>query len=54
MATSSITKDFKVKNIDAFRQMINEDEKLPTRTVKIIKTSNIERGSKLLKQFSFR
>lgn len=54
MATSSITKEFKVKNSDTFNKLAKEIDKRPKRTVKVIQPSNIERGDKLLKQFSFR
>lgn len=54
MATSSITKDFTVKDVKAYSQMMKEVSSKPDRTVKTEKPSNIERGNKLLKQFSFR
>lgn len=54
MATSSITKEFKVKDVNAYSKMMKEISNQPSRTVKTVKPSNIERGNKLLKQFSFR
>lgn len=54
MATSSITKEFTVKDVKAYSQMMKEVSNKPDRTVKTAKPSNIERGNKLLKQFSFR
>ena len=54
MATTSITKEFKVKDEKAYFEIIKEVSKMPERTVKTVKPSNIERGNKLLKQFSFR
>jgi hypothetical protein len=53
MATSSITKDFTVKDEKAYLEMMKEISSKPKRTVKTVKPSNIERGNKLLKQFSF-
>lgn len=54
MATSSITKEFTVKDVKAYSQMMKEVNNKPDRTVKTEKPSNIERGNRLLKQFSFR
>ena len=54
MATSSITKEFTVKDVKAYSQIIKEVSSKPNRTVQTAKPSNIERGNKLLKQFSFR
>lgn len=54
MATSSITKEFVVKNEKAFFQIIEEIGNKPERTEKTVDSSNIERGRKLLRQFSFR
>lgn len=54
MATSSITKEFTVKDEKAYLRMIEEVNKKPKRTVKTVKTSSVERGKRLLKQFSFR
>ena len=54
MATSSITKEFTVKDVKAYSQMMKEVNGTPNRTVKTGKPSNIERGNNLLKQFSFR
>lgn len=53
MATSSITKEFVIKDAEAYLQMMNEISDKPDRTVKTIKSSNIERGKELLKQFLF-
>ncbi len=54
MATSSITKEFTVKDEKAYVKMMKEIGTKPERAVKVSKPSNIERGAKLLKQFSFR
>lgn len=54
MATSSITKEFTVKDVNAYSQMVKEVSSKPERTVKTVEPSNIERGNNLLKQFSFR
>ncbi|MBQ2741806.1 MAG: hypothetical protein IJB42_04785 [Oscillospiraceae bacterium] len=54
MATSSITKEFTVKDAKAYSQLIKEVSNKPARTVKTEKPSSIERGNELLKQFSFR
>lgn len=54
MATSSITKEFTVKDVKAYSQIMKEVSSKPGRTVKTENPSNIERGNKLLKQFSFR
>ena len=54
MATSSITKEFTVKDEKAYLRMMKEISNKPARTVKTEKPSNIERGNELLKQFSFR
>ena len=54
MATSSITKEFIVKDAEAYSKIIKEVSNTPARTVKTEKPSNIERGNQLLKQFSFR
>lgn len=54
MATSSITKEFTVKDVKAYSQIMEEVSKKPARSVKTEKPSNVERGNKLLKQFSFR
>ena len=54
MATSSITKEFTIKDVKAYSQIIKEVSSKPDRTVQTAKPSNIERGNKLLKQFSFR
>lgn len=54
MATSSITKEFTVKDVKAYLQMMKEVSSKPVRTVKTEKPSSIESGNKLLKQFSFR
>lgn len=54
MATSSITKEFTVKDEKAYSRIIKEISKKPERAAKTVKPSNIERGNRLLKQFSFR
>lgn len=54
MATSSITKEFTVKDMEAYTLMMKEISKKPDRVVKTKNNSSIERGSKLLRQFSFR
>ncbi len=46
MDTSSIIKEFTVKDVKAYSQMVKEVSRKPDRTVKTEKTSNIERGNK--------
>lgn len=54
MATSSIIKEFTVKDEKAYLRIIKEINKKPERAVKTVKPSNVERGNRLLKRFSFR
>lgn len=54
MATSSITKDFIVKDVENFERILKEVNNKPSRIIKTTASLNLERGSKLLKQFSFR
>ncbi len=53
MATSSIIKDFVVKDIKTYFQIIEEISNKPNRTVKTVKPTNLERGKELLNHFSF-
>ena len=54
MATSSITKDFKVVDIEAYKKLVDRLEQEPPRKIVHDKQSSLERGKELLKQFSFR
>lgn len=54
MATSSITKEFTVKDEKAYVKLVKEIGNASERAIKVAKPSNLERGAKLLKQFSFR
>lgn len=54
MATSSITKEFSVKDVKAYDKLQKEVSQKPERTVVVKTPSNIERGAKLLNRFSFR
>lgn len=54
MATSSIKKDFTVKNIEKYKQIINKVNEQSTGKTKITPSAKLERGKELLKQFSFR
>ena len=53
MATSSITKNFVVRDVKAYKKLLKEIEKKPVRS-KTLQSSNIQRGQELLNQFSFR
>lgn len=53
MATSSITKEFTVKDKKAYSKMLKEIDDRSARPHKVAKSSHLERGAKLLKQFSF-
>lgn len=54
MATSSITKEFVIKDKNAYLKIAEEINSKPKRIVKVTSPSNIKRGTELLKQFSFR
>jgi len=54
MATSSITKEFVVKDIEAYKELLKKTSDKPERELKKAEPSEIERGKQLLKQFSFR
>lgn len=55
MATSSITKEFVVKDKKAFEKMMQDINNRPERSIKISKPSETERRAELLlKQFRFR
>ena len=55
MATSSITKEFVVKDEKAFKKMMQDINNRPERSIKISKPSETERRAELLlKQFRFR
>ena len=56
MATTSITKNFSVKDEKAYEELLKKisdsENSKPVRT--IIPSSSLKRGNDLLKQFSFR
>ncbi len=55
MATSSITKEFVVKDRKAFEKMMRDINDRPERSTKVSKPSETERRAELLlKQFRFR
>ena len=54
MATSSITKQFVAKDLEAFEKLLKEAAEMPERKVAVSKESSLDRGRKALKQFSFR
>ena len=53
MATSSITKDFYVKDTTAFERLKKELECVPERN-KVVKSPSLEKGRELLATFVFR
>ena len=53
MATSSITKEFTVKDIEKFNSIIDKVNE-PSDKIKVVPSPNLERGKKLLAEFSFR
>lgn len=54
MATSSITKDFYVKDEAAYNKLVKDIEQKSTPRVKIVKSPALEEGRKLLATFAFR
>ena len=52
MATSSITKDFYVKDQKAFKRLKNELEHTPQRVL-VVKSPSLERGREKLAAFTF-
>lgn len=52
MATSSITKQFIVKDMEAFEKLMAEIEKQPEREVIPEEGSSLQKGREALKQFS--
>lgn len=53
MATSSITKEFVIKNQEAYERFMKLQEN-PTSEQPLKKNNRLEEGIELLKQFSFR
>lgn len=54
MATSSITKQFTVKDNDAFEKLLKDAEKDAKRELAVYEGSSLDRGRKALEQFSLR
>lgn len=54
MATSSITKDFYVKNEAAYNKLKKDIEKKSTVRVKVVKSPALEEGRRKLATFVFR
>lgn len=53
MATSSITKEFTVKNIEMYEQIVDTSEQ-PKEKISVNLHSKLEQGERLLASFSFR
>lgn len=54
MATTSITKEFIVKDAALYDTLKKAVTQIPAQEVKTTEPSNIEKGRELLKSFSFR
>ena len=54
MATSSITKDFLVKDKKAYDLLLHEVKAAPERKVKLTEASCLNKGREQLAKFSFR
>ena len=54
MATSSITKQFVVKDAEAFEKLLSEIEKQPERKITTEENPSLDKGREALKQFSLR
>ncbi len=54
MPTTSITKEFTVKDVARYQKLKEEIKQSPVKEIKIVQPSNIEKGRELLKSFSFR
>jgi hypothetical protein len=54
VATSSITKQFVVKDMEAFVKLTKEADQMPERKATVCEHSSLNRGRKVFKQFSLR
>lgn len=54
MATSSITKQFVVKNAKAFEKLLEEARTMPDRKVEATVSPSLAKGREALKRFSCR
>lgn len=54
MATSSITKEFVVKDEKAFEKLLKKVEQMPERKVSATQSPSLAKGREVLKKFSFR
>ena len=54
MATSSLTKDFEIRDKKAFEQFKKDIETKSNHDRTIVKSPSLEKGREKLKQFSFR
>jgi hypothetical protein len=52
VATSSITKQFVAKDVNAFMKLVKEAENTPERKAAVRKNSSLDRGRQALKRFS--
>ena len=53
MATSSITKEYKVKDVEKFNSLITKINEIYEKESVVAYSPNLEKGRKLLSQFSF-
>ena len=53
MATSSITKEYKVKDVEKFNSLIMKINKIYEKESVVAHSPNLEKGRHLLSQFSF-
>ena len=54
MVTSSIIKEFKVKDIEKFNSLIKKINETYEKKAVVAYSPNLEKGRKLLSQFSFK
>ncbi len=54
MATSSITKEFVVKDTEAFEKLLKKVEQMPERKVSATQSPSLAKGREALKKFSYR
>ena len=54
MATSSITKEYKVKDVEKFNSLITKINEIYEKESVVAYSPNLEKGRKLLSQFSFK
>ena len=54
MATSSITKEFVVKDMKAFDALVRETQSIPKRKLTATESPSLAKGRELLKKFSSR